>query len=95
MQDQLAVARKHDATTEEIKTIVQRRCQYAQSMQSLSSSQTLTGATTNTPGIIRHKHQTSTEPRGKTQVRWQTLPQGHPRTKMGRMQETSRKTKPN
>ena len=39
MQNELAMERKHDAMVEEIRTLVQRRCQYAQLLPVTSSAQ--------------------------------------------------------
>ena len=39
MQNELAMAGKHDATMEEIRTFVQRRCQYAQLLPNTTSAQ--------------------------------------------------------
>ena len=39
MQNELAMVGKHDATMEEIRTFVQRRCQYAQLLPTTSSAQ--------------------------------------------------------
>ena len=64
IQNELAMAGKHEATSEEIKTLVQRRCQYAQLLPSTSGMQMLNNlqnypvkqqanqqtATTNNPG---------------------------------------------
>ena len=39
MENELAMAGNHDASTEEIRTFVQRRCQYAQLLPIISSAQ--------------------------------------------------------
>ena len=39
MQNELAIAGKHDASMEEIRTFVQRRCQYAHLLPTNSSAQ--------------------------------------------------------
>ena len=39
MQNELAMAEKHDATIEEIRTFVQRRCQYAQLLPNTTNAQ--------------------------------------------------------
>ena len=39
MQNELAMAGKHDATMEEIRKFVQRRCQYAQLLPNTTNAQ--------------------------------------------------------
>ena len=59
MQNDLAMAGKHDASMEEIRTFVQRRCQYAQLIPNTTSAQPFNQISALQPNVAAHFKQTN------------------------------------
>ena len=90
MQNELAMAGKHDASMEEIRTFVQRRCQYAQLIPS-TTAQPFNQISAPQPNVAVPQSSNSqpTPKQGdEAQIRRSMSPLRNHRTQMGRMPKT-------